>query len=99
MKCTFIPEAPDIQFKRLEFYTRLLGNIFEQQGGEVGLSGLGAQTGELRNGYSNGIIKLGLGVWKQFQFPLGLGGHNLTPENKNWMGTLLISDHRFNLCD
>ena len=99
MKGAFIPEAPHVQFEGFDLHTVDIGNILKLQRGEIRLTVFRSQTRKLKNVETEGIIPRWQGVRKQFQFPTGLGRHNFTPENKNWMGTLLISEHRFNLCD
>jgi hypothetical protein len=86
VKSTFVPETPDIYFERFKFNTLPVRNILKRQCGEIRLTGLRTQTCKLRNADSDGIITLWLGVWKQFQFPTGLGNHNLLQENNNSPG-------------
>ena len=44
-----IAERPDVEFKRFQFDTELIGNIFELESCEIGLTRLRAQAGKLRN--------------------------------------------------
>ena len=52
--------GPDIEFEGLEFHTEPFRDVFQRQLGKVRLSGLWAQTGELRHpdADADGYVKL-----------------------------------------
>ena len=57
----FVPVGPQIKLKRFELHAVLVGDIANTNGGEVGLSRYGTDTGELRTLHANFVIPLG--VW------------------------------------
>jgi hypothetical protein len=62
-----IAEGPNVELQRFQFHAALIGDIFEFQRGEVGLSRFRAQAGELRNGHPDRVVALGRGVGKDFE--------------------------------
>ncbi len=46
-----VPERPHVQFQGLELDAELLWDVVDVQGREIGLAGLRAQTGKLRDAH------------------------------------------------
>jgi hypothetical protein len=67
VKGTFVTERPDVEFERLQFHTALIRHVFELERGEIGLTGLGTQAGELRHVDADGVIPRGHGVIEGFE--------------------------------
>ena len=49
---------PDVKLQRLELHAQPIRNVFEDQSGEVRLSGLRTQAGELRDAHANRVVAL-----------------------------------------
>lgn len=75
VETTFVAEAPDIHFERLQLDAGFVGNIFEIQRAEIRLTGFGAQASELWKAHADGEIALRRRVGKGFEGLAGLGGH------------------------
>ncbi len=60
----FVAERPDIQLQALQFHAFLVGDVIQDQGGEIRLAGLGAQAGEFRDFHVDVVIALGLRIGK-----------------------------------
>lgn len=70
----FVAVGPHVELEALEFDTELVRDVVQDQGGEVGLAGLGAEAGEFGNFHVDVEIPAG-GVGEGFQGLAGLGGH------------------------
>jgi hypothetical protein len=76
MEMPFGAVAPYVQFECLELHTKMIGNVFEQELGKIGLTGFGAQAGEFGYPNSDGIISSGSRVREAFQDFAGRGRHS-----------------------
>ncbi len=75
VKRSFLAEAPDVEFERLEFHAKLVGNVLEEQLREIRLARFRAQAGKLGHPNPNGIIPRRLRIGEGFEFLAGLTGH------------------------
>jgi len=74
VKRTDIAEAPHVHFERLELDAKLIGDVFNGEVREVGLTGEWAMAGELGNLDVDQIIPGRMGVGKSVQRGLRLRG-------------------------
>lgn len=58
VEAPFLAVGPDVAFQRFEFNATLVRYVFDVQGSEVGLTGLGAETGKFGDSNANRIIPL-----------------------------------------
>ena len=75
VKGTLVAIRPDIQLQGFELDALHIGHIFEEDIGEIRLSGQRAQTSELRQIDTDGVITLGLGVGESVEFSAWCRGH------------------------
>lgn len=72
---TFVAVTPHVQLQRLQLDAGLLGHVVEMQRGEIRLSGLRADAGELGNSHVDGIVAPRLRVGEGFQRLRRFRGH------------------------
>jgi len=66
MEGALVPIGPDIQLQGFQFHTVPIRDIFEVQGGEIGLARLGAEAGEFGDVDPDSEIPIGLGIVEGF---------------------------------
>ena len=64
VECAFIAKRPDIQFEGFQFDALLVGNVFEEQCGEVRLASFRTEAGKLRRANADGVIPIRMRVGK-----------------------------------
>ena len=68
VKNASVTKALHIDLQTLEFNAGLVGTVLDGDLTEIGLARLGTDTGKLRASNCDGIVSLGIGVVKQFDF-------------------------------
>lgn len=68
VKVPLLAEGPEIEFERLELDTELIGNVFNVNAREVGLTRLGADTRELRAIEVDRVFSARVGIWECLEF-------------------------------
>ena len=63
----FVAERPDIKFQRFQFDARICWNVLEEHCGEVGLTCLRTETGELRQPHPNRVVALRIRIRKRLE--------------------------------
>jgi hypothetical protein len=71
-----VAEAPQVELECLQLDAELLRHVFQVQGREVGLAGLGAEAGEFGRLDPDGIVAARLRVREGFQRLAGTGRHD-----------------------
>ena len=63
------------EFEALEFDALAVGDVIENQGGEIRLPGLWTQAGKLRYFHVNPIVALRARIWESVNGVVWLAGH------------------------
>ena len=71
MEMPFVAESPDVQLQALQLHAFFVGDVIQDQGGEIRLAGLGAQAGEFRDFHVDVVVAPGLRVGESFQCLVG----------------------------
>lgn len=67
----FVAEAVVVELEGLQFDAKLIGNVFEIDGGEVGLTGFGAYRREFRTGVDDRVVTMRSRIWKGLDYRHG----------------------------
>ena len=67
MEMTLITEGPQKEFERFQLHAQAIRDVADFKGGKVGLSGFGAQAGELGTAKLN-EVGFGVRIGKFFQY-------------------------------
>ncbi len=79
VEMAFFPERPHVHLQTFQFHAIFVGDVIQDQRGEIRLTGLGAQASEFRYLHVDVVIAFGLRVGKCFQSFAGPGGHCWSP--------------------
>lgn len=74
VKCALVAVALEIKLERFQLNAQRARRVGERDGAEIGLAGLGTQTGEFGTDDLDGVITSGLGIREGFQL---LGGRGI----------------------
>ena len=79
VEMAFLTERPHVQLEAFQFNAILVGDVIQDQRGEIRLAGFRTQAGEFRNFHVDVVIALRLRVGKCLQSFAGKGGHCWSP--------------------
>ena len=79
VEMTLIAERPHVKFKALQFHALLIRNVIKDQGGKIGLTGFGAEAGELGNLHMDMVIALRVRIGEGLECFAGTGSHCWLP--------------------
>ena len=76
VEAAFVAERPHVELETLEFDAGFLGNVVQNQRGEVGLAGFRTQAGEFRDFHVDVKIAMRCRIGESFEGFAGLCGHD-----------------------